>query len=97
MSESIELFSVLINWKKKNYVNVNERNMRKKSTQSTQTIQESLLFDRVSIILFLNKEDLFEEKFGQSSLKVCFDDYQETDSVEKAKEFIANKFIENGN
>lgn len=44
--------------------------------------------------MFLNKEDLFEGKFGKSSIKVCFDDYDENSSKEASKEFIARKFIE---
>jgi len=48
-------------------------------------MQESLkLFDSIcnnkwftdtSIILFLNKKDLFEEKIKKSSLTVCFPEY----------------------
>ena len=32
-------------------------------------------FTETSIILFLNKKDLFEEKIVKSSLKVCFPEY----------------------
>jgi NAD-dependent DNA ligase len=44
----------------------------------------------------LNKEDLFEDKFKENtaSLEECFPDYVQTDSPEKAKEFIAKKFVE---
>jgi guanine nucleotide-binding protein G(i) subunit alpha len=90
MKESIDLFHTLINWKKKTYLN-------KDKSDIIQTVKETFLFDKVSIILFLNKEDLFIEKFRFSSIKECFEDYQENDSIDKAKEFIANKFIENGN
>ncbi len=59
----IDLFKTLINWNKKNYVNIRNKN------ETFQYVEESLLFDKVSIILFLNKEDLFEKKFRRSSLK----------------------------
>ncbi len=99
MKESINLFHTLINWRKKSYHNI-EKNLSpnsQKNINSIQTIKETFLFDKVSIILFLNKEDLFIEKFRSSSLKECFEDYKDdNDSVDNAKEFIANKFIEKG-
>jgi hypothetical protein len=88
MKDALDLFRTLINWKKKNYINIKNKN------ESFQLVEESLLFDKVSIILFLNKEDLFEEKFRRSSLKTCFSDYTETNSAEEAKKFIAYKFLE---
>lgn len=33
-------------------------------------------FANASIILFLNKKDLFEEKIKRTPLTVCFDDYR---------------------
>jgi len=89
MKDALDLFRTLINWKKKNYVNV-----KTNKNETYQLVEESLLFDRVSIILFLNKEDLFEEKFQRSSLRTCFSDYIETDSPEEAKKFIAYKFLD---
>lgn len=87
MRDGVDLFKTLINWKKKIY---------SKNTKDTQKQESSevLLFGNCSIVLFLNKEDLFEEKFRRSSLKQCFRDYQETDSAEQAKKFIAHKFVE---
>lgn len=94
MRDALDLFRTLINWKKKNYVGIKRlKNEHDGKSEPVQTIQETLLFDKVSIILFLNKEDLFEEKFKHSSLKACFSDYVETDSAAKAKEFVARKFI----
>ena len=60
-------------------------------------MKETLLFEKLSIILFLNKEYLFEEKYKLRSIKVCFDDYiegEKEESSSRAKEFIARKFIE---
>ena len=88
MRDSLDLFDTLINWKKKNYI------------KETKQMKESLLFENVAIILFLNKEDLFDQKIRTSSLKVCFEDFNEdekndVDSMAKsAKEFIARKFVE---
>ena len=89
MKDALDLFRTLINWKKKNYINI-----KYNKTELIQTVEETLLFDKVSVILFLNKEDLFEEKFRRSTLKICFNDYVETDSSEEAKRFIAEKFLE---
>lgn len=87
MRDGVDLFKTLINWKKKIYSPVNKNSQK-------QEYVEVLLFGNCSIVLFLNKEDLFEEKFRRSSLKQCFRDYQETSSVEQAKKFVAYKFIE---
>ena len=101
MRDSLDLFKTLINWKKKNYItkssNNGNTNQNNNSSSSVTKVRETLLFERVSIILFLNKEDLFEEKFKLSSPSVCFDDYDEHKhgaSSSQAKEFIARKFIE---
>jgi len=94
MRDSLDLFRTLINWKKKNYLTTNPTN---DTSTTRQEVKETLLFERVSIILFLNKEDLFEEKFKLRSLSTCFDDYDESKhgvSSSHAKEFIARKFIE---
>ena len=91
MKDALDLFQTLINWKKKNYININKQS--KNHLETVPFIKETLLFENVSIILFLNKEDLFEEKFRRSSMRICFDDYVETDSVEEAKYFIARKFL----
>uniref|UniRef100_A0A6B2L968 Uncharacterized protein n=1 Tax=Arcella intermedia TaxID=1963864 RepID=A0A6B2L968_9EUKA len=65
-------------------------------------IEAILLFDEVSnaeffnknsIILFLNKIDLFEEKFDRSPLKEHFPDFQGT-TVDDGKQFLKDRFIE---
>jgi hypothetical protein len=99
MRDSLDLFKTLINWKKKNYITKSSNNSTNPNSNSSSItkVKETLLFERVSIILFLNKEDLFEEKFKLSSPSVCFDDYDEHKhgaSSSQAKEFIARKFIE---
>ena len=108
MRDALDLFRTLINWKKKNFLNVKKETpcTTSNSTKSTrnssnsdvqqQLVKETLLFENVSIILFLNKEDLFEEKFKLRPLTLCFDDFKEETNTTsaQAKEFIARKFIE---
>jgi len=70
----------------------------------TNTMKEALnLFDAVinndlfhtsSIILFLNKTDLFKEKIAQVDLSHCFEDYTGGADYEKASQFIAARFME---
>jgi guanine nucleotide-binding protein G(i) subunit alpha len=51
-------------------------------------------FTDTSIILFLNKDDLFREKIKRSNLNVLFDDYDGGLDYEKASNFIRIKFEE---
>ena len=99
MRDSLDLFSTLINWKKKFYTKTINTSITNTTSNIPiqQQVKETLLFEHVSIILFLNKEDLFEEKFKLSPLSSWFDDYDESKhgcSSSHAKEFIARKFIE---
>ena len=57
--------------------------------------KEVMVFENVSIILFLNKDDLFGKKYEESNsaIKQCFDDYDEDMSLKESKEFIARKFV----
>ncbi len=57
--------------------------------------KEVMVFENISIILFLNKKDLFEKKYEErnSAIKQCFDDYDEDISLEESREFIARKFV----
>ena len=51
-----------------------------------------------SIILFLNKKDLFEEKIRRTPLTVCFSDYPGGNTYEEASAYIQMRFEElNGN
>ena len=49
-------------------------------------------FVKPSIIIFLNKKDLFGEKITRSPLKICFPDYAEPNTYEAGIAFIQNKF-----
>jgi guanine nucleotide-binding protein G(i) subunit alpha len=49
-------------------------------------------FTETSIILFLNKKDLFEKKITKSPLTICFPDYTEENTFEKAAPYIQRQF-----
>ncbi|KAJ3451055.1 guanine nucleotide-binding protein g(o) subunit alpha [Anaeramoeba flamelloides] len=51
-------------------------------------------FSSSSIILFLNKKDMFEEKIKETDLSVCFKDYTGGNDFKKAISFIKEKFEE---
>lgn len=71
--------------------------------ESVNRIQEALMifkdicnsrwFVESSMILFLNKSDLFKEKLSQVPLSVCFPEYTGGDDFEKAWKFIADAFL----
>ncbi|KAJ3446652.1 guanine nucleotide-binding protein alpha-4 subunit-related [Anaeramoeba flamelloides] len=51
-------------------------------------------FKKSSIILFLNKKDLFQEKIKKLDLNVCFPEYTGGKNYEQALEYIQNQFTE---
>jgi len=51
-------------------------------------------FERSSMILFLNKRDLFAEKIKTVDLSVCFPDYKAGADERKGALFIQDKFLE---
>jgi GTPase SAR1 family protein len=50
-------------------------------------------FNDTTIILFLNKKDLFQKKIETVPLKVCFEDYTGGQSYEETTKFIEDKFL----
>jgi hypothetical protein len=52
------------------------------------------LFKNTSIILFLNKTDIFKTKIAKKDLKICFPDYEDGCDFEKACRFIETKFMD---
>jgi len=51
-------------------------------------------FANSTIILFMNKIDLFEDKVRRVPLKVCFPEYSGDNSYNDAAEYIKSKFLE---
>jgi len=51
-------------------------------------------FTNASIILFLNKHDLFKEKIAKKDLKCCFPEYNGGCNDEAGVKFIKEKFLE---
>jgi len=58
------------------------------------SICHSQWFRNTSLILFLNKEDLFTEKIGHSHIKSVFPDYDGKDGdVEAGREYFKKRFL----
>jgi len=55
-------------------------------------ICNSRWFRETSMILFLNKRDLFSNKIGTVSLRVCFDSYDGPDTYDAGCEFLQEQF-----
>jgi G-protein alpha subunit len=53
----------------------------------------SEFFRETTMILFLNKVDLFKEKIEHVNLNVCFEDYTGPMAYEESLEFIHKKFL----
>jgi len=79
--------------------------LREDRTQN-RMIEAILLFDEVvnsncfqknDTILFLNKEDLFNDKIKNVDLTVCFPNYSGGNNENVAKEFIKQRFLERTN
>eukprot|EP01135_Chromosphaera_perkinsii_P004181 Nk52_evm88s270 gene=Nk52_evmTU88s270 len=72
-----------------------ETNRMHESLKLFDSIINNRFFAETSIILFLNKIDLFEQKILNHSLKICFPEYNGPDGVSKpAKDYILQKFME---
>ncbi|KAI8977923.1 guanine nucleotide binding protein, alpha subunit [Pilobolus umbonatus] len=57
------------------------------------SICNSRWFVKTSIILFLNKIDIFKEKLSQYPLKNSFNDYSGPDSYESCSSYISKQFL----
>jgi GTPase SAR1 family protein len=55
---------------------------------------QSEWFEKSSLILFLNKSDLFRAKLSIVDMSTCFPDYADGADVDKAEQFMKNKFLE---
>lgn len=69
-----------------------ETNRMVESLKLFQSICNNPFFAKTSMILFLNKKDLFAEKIKNSALSICFKDYAGDNSYEAASEHIKEQF-----
>lgn len=75
-----------------------EDNGTNRMTESIKLFSEvtsSQWFKQTSVILFLNKDDLFREKLPRSPLNKLFPEYTDGDNYESALKFIESKYKEN--
>ena len=56
------------------------------------SICNNKIFDKTSIIIFLNKMDIFQEKITRSPLTICFPEFTGPNTYEPALLFIQQKF-----
>lgn len=69
-----------------------ETNRMLESLKLFESICNNPFFSKTSMILFLNKKDLFEEKIVKSPLTICFPDYQGKNEYEEASEYVREQF-----
>lgn len=69
-----------------------EMNRMHESMKLFDSICNNKWFTETSIILFLNKKDLFEKKIPKSPLNLCFPDYEGANNYSEAATFIQLKF-----
>jgi hypothetical protein len=66
----------------------------RESMKLFESICNNKWFTDTSIILFLNKKDIFREKIKTSPLTICFPEYQGPNTFDETSKYIANKFEE---
>ncbi|KAL1272352.1 hypothetical protein QQF64_028214, partial [Cirrhinus molitorella] len=69
-----------------------EMNRMHESMKLFDSICNNKWFTETSIILFLNKKDLFEEKITRSPLTICFPEYSGANKYDEAASYIQTKF-----
>nr|AAB24072.2 G-protein alpha i subunit [Homarus americanus] len=69
-----------------------EMNRMIESMKLFDSICNNKWFVETSIILFLNKKDLFEQKITKSPLTICFPEYQGSNVYEDSANYIRMKF-----
>jgi len=69
-----------------------ETNRMKESLKLFDSICNLPFFAKTSMILFLNKKDLFEEKIQKSPLSICFPEYDGENTYDEASAYIRNQF-----
>jgi len=62
-----------------------------------ESVTNNQLFKDTSIILFLNKKDIFAQKIQITPLTNCFPEYNGSNSYEEASQYIWEKFRKSAN
>jgi guanine nucleotide-binding protein G(i) subunit alpha len=66
----------------------------RESMKLFESISNNKWFTDTSIMLFLNKKDLFEEKIRKSPLSICFPEYSGGNTYDETTRYIESKFEE---
>ena len=66
----------------------------RESMKLFESISNNKWFTDTSIMLFLNKRDLFQEKIRKSPLSICFPEYSGGNTYEETSRYIETKFEE---
>jgi len=74
-----------------------KQNRLHESLQVFSTIANNQYFAKSTILLFLNKIDLFEDKIKRVRLSTCFPEYTGDNSLKDASEYITKKFLDLSN
>ena len=69
-----------------------ETNRMRESLKLFESICNNPFFAKTSMILFLNKKDLFEEKIVKSPLTICFPEYTGPNEYDAASEYVREQF-----
>ena len=69
-----------------------ETNRMQESLTLFHSVCNNKFFDETSIILLLNKKDLFREKIRKSPLTICFPEYTGGQEYEKAAAYVQYRF-----
>eukprot|EP01083_Nonionella_stella_P024498 67599_1 len=72
----------------------NELNAMDEALELFNIVSNSRYFTHSSLILFLNKSDLFEKKIKNRPLTICFPEYEGGHSFDETVEYITTKFMD---
>jgi len=86
------LFVASLSCYDQNLYEENELNAMTEALELFNIVANSRYFLHASLILFLNKSDLFRDKIKHKPLTVCFDQYRGDNSFEDASDYITMQF-----
>merc|ERR1712087_324981 len=86
------LFVASLSCYDQNLFEENELNAMSEALELFKIVANSRYFSAASLILFLNKSDLFQQKIKSKPLTVCFPEYEGADTYEEASAYITARF-----